>query len=476
MNHFLSKIILCSCLYFFSSCGLINGEDTLDYKEMVKGCTNKNVIMMVCDGCGFNQFIAADYFNYGEKGQQPFYSFPVTIAMSTYSKSANVYSSQKAYSIPDWVRSKFTDSGASATALATGVKTNNNSIGVNSDKNPVKNVTEVAHETGRSAGVVTSMPISHATPAGFTVHQASRTNYTEIAQNMITNTHLDVILGAGHPLFDNNGVAVSAEVVLDSLGNSIGGTPFYDYIGGASLYEKLKAGTATNLDGSWAFIESLSDFEKYASFSSDSLPDRLIGIAPVLYSLQSSRGNGPMPSDTIVGEHPKNTTVPDLKTMSQIALNLLNKNENGFFLMIEGGAIDAAAHEKSIARTIEEMTDFTATVEEVIAWIENHGGFEENLLIITADHETGFLIGPNGYTDKTIDYDLINNGKGKVPGHSFHSSAHTNQLVPLFAKGECAESIEKTLQGIDFRHGSYTDNAVLGTLIHHILIESMPAE
>jgi alkaline phosphatase len=126
------------------------------------------------------------------------------------------------------------------------------------------------------------------------VHQASRTNYTEIAQNMITNTHLDVILGAGHPLFDNNGVAVSAEVVLDSLGNSIGGTPFYDYIGGASLYEKLKAGTATNLDGSWAFIESLSDFEKYASFSSDSLPDRLIGIAPVLYSLQSSRGNGPM--------------------------------------------------------------------------------------------------------------------------------------------------------------------------------------
>jgi hypothetical protein len=50
--------------------------------------------------------------------------------------------------------------------------------------------------------------------------------------------------------------------------------------------------------------------------------------------------------------------------------------------------------------------------------------------------------------------------------------AHTNQLVPLFAKGECSDAIEKTLQGVDFRHGSYTDNAILGTLIHHILIES----
>lgn len=475
MNHFLSKTIACSCLCILSSCGLINGEGTLDYKEMVKGCTNKNVIMMVCDGCGFNHFIAADYFNYGKKEQQPFYSFPIAIAISTYSKSANVYSSQKAYSIPDWVRTKFTDSGASATALATGVKTNNERIGVNSDAVPVKNVTEVAHETGRSAGVVTSMPFSHATPAGFTVHRASRSDYEGIAQDMITNSHLDVILGAGHPLFDNNGVAISTEEVHDSLGNVISTTPYYDYVGGAPLYEQLKAGTAKNLDGSWTFIESLNDFEHYATLSSDSLPDRLIGIAPVHYTLQSSRGNGPTSSDTIVGEHPKNATVPDLKTMSQIALNLLNKNENGFFLMIEGGAIDAAAHSNSIARAIEEMTDFTATVEEVIAWIESHGGFEKNLLVITADHETGFLIGPNGYTDKTIDYDLVNKGKGKIPGHSFRSTAHTNQLVPLFAKGECAESIEKTLQGIDLRHGSYTDNAILGTLIHHILIESIPS-
>ncbi len=476
MKHFFSKAVISSSLFLLSSCGLIDGEGALDYKEMVKGCKSKNVIMMVCDGCGFNQFIAADYFNYGEKEQQPFYSFPVTIAMSTHSNSANIYSPKKVKSTHDWVRSKFTDSGASATALATGVKTNNNRIGVDTQNEAVENVTEVAHKTGRSAGVVTSMAISHATPASFTAHRVSRTDYEGIAQDMITQTHLDVILGAGHPMFNDNGTALSTEVILDSAGNVISSAPYYNYLGGAALFESLKAGTAKNLDGSWTFIETLEDFNRYASLSSDSLPDRLIGIAPVHYTLQSSRGVGPMKTDTIVNEHPKNTTVPHLKDMSLIALNLLNKNENGFFLMIEGGAIDAAAHEGSIARIIEEMTDFTTTVEEVIAWIEDHGGFEENLLIITADHETGYLIGPNGYTDKTIDYDLINNGKGKVPGHSFHSAAHTNQLVPLFAKGECAESIEKTLQGIDFRHGSYTDNAVLGTLIHHILIESMPAE
>lgn len=472
MNKIIRMIIASSSIVFFSFCGLTNSGG-FDYKEIVKDCKSKNVILMICDGCGFNQFASADFFTFGEKNKQPYYSFPVKHAMSTHSLSANEYSPKLAKNSPIWVRSKFTDSGASATALATGVKTNNERIGMDASRNPVKNVTEVAYETGRSAGVVTTMPISHATPAGFVAHIVSRTNYTDIAREMITNTHLDVILGTGHPFYNNNGEALNnLEDILDSNGQVITAGANYNYLGGIDLFNELKTGTAANLDGPWTYIETLNEFERYASLDRDSLPDRLIGIAPIHYTLQSSRGNGPMSTDTIVNEHPKNTTVPDLKTLSKIALQLLSKNKNGFFLMIEGGAIDAAAHENSIARVIEEMSDFNIAVEEVTTWIEANGGFEENLLVITADHETGFLIGPNGYTETTIDYELTSNGIGKVPGHSWNSGSHTNQLVPLFAKGECAESISKTIQGSDSRHGVYTDNAVLGKLIHHILLEN----
>lgn len=458
---------------FLSSCGLVSGGGGIDYNEIVKDCKNKNVILMICDGCGFNQFASADFYTFGEKNQQPYYSFPIKYGISTHSLNANVYSPKSAKDSPVWVRTKFTDSGASATALATGVKTHNDRIGVDGNRNPVKNVTELAYETGRSAGIVTTMPISHATPGGFGAHIVSRSSYADIAREMITGTHLNVILGAGHPFYNNNGEAISnPEDVLDSNGQVITSGPYYNYLGGIDLFTQLKSGTAANLDGKWTYIETLNEFEHYASLSPDSLPDRLIGIAPVLYTLQSSRGSGPLPTDTIVNEHPKLTTVPSLKMLSKIALQLLSKNENGFFLMIEGGAIDAAAHQNSIARAIEEMIDFNIAVEEVTTWIEANGGFEDNLLIITADHETGFLIGPNGYTEKTIDYELISNGIGNIPGHSWNSGSHTNQLVPLFAKGECSEAISETIQGTDQRHGAFTDNAVLGKLIHHILLNS----
>ena len=92
---------------------------------------------------------------------------------------------------------------------------------------------------------------------------------------------------------------------------------------------------------------------------------------------------------------PLNRNVPTLATMSKAAINCLDNNPKGFYLMIEGGAVDWANHANQPDRMIEEQIDFVEAVEAVVAWIESHGGWDETLLILTADHECGLLWGPN---------------------------------------------------------------------------------
>jgi len=142
--------------------------------------------------------------------------------------------------------------------------------------------------------------------------------------------------------------------------------------------------------------------------------------------------------------------------------------------MIEGGAIDVAGHGNFIARAIEEKTGFNQAVRTVIAWIEKNGGWKENLLVITGDHETGYLTGPKGLYEISpnsfaVDYNPVNRGKGKIPGYAWNSNSHTNQLVPLFAKGACAVPLRATALKLDPVRGEYTDNAIVGKVLLQIL-------
>lgn len=89
----------------------------------------KNVIIMIADGCGYNQIAAADYYQYGVLGRQVYDRFPVKVAMSTYSIDDS-YNPGQAWSDFDYVKSNYTDSAAAATAMSTGVKTYDAAIGV----------------------------------------------------------------------------------------------------------------------------------------------------------------------------------------------------------------------------------------------------------------------------------------------------------------------------------------------------------
>lgn len=463
MKSYFSSLACASCSFLLGACGIVSADSasdtvTIDYKAIVGTCESKNIILMICDGCGYNQIAAADLYENGALHSQPYDLFPVILPMATWSLSSYVYDPEAANKDPKWVLKGPTDSGASATAFATGTKTTNGKIGVDKNNAPLLNQTEQASSVGKSTGVVSTMPFSHATPAGFVAHNASRNNYEEIARNMVYDSKADVIIGAGHPLYDNDGKLTES--------------PQYKYVGGQDTWNQLVSGTAKNKEGFWTFIERKNSFDSLAAGLSP-LPKRMIGVAQAYYTLQEERSNGNAGTDT-VGQVPFNTTVPELSTMSTVALRVLSQDTAGFFLMIEGGAIDGAGHSNFIARNIEEKMDFNKAVRTVIAWIEKNGGWENNLLVITGDHETGYLTGPQGIYQTgedsfNVDYDLVNNGKGKIPGYSWNTGNHTNQLVPLFAKGSCAEALPATAINHDPVRGNYTDNAAVGKTLLQIL-------
>jgi len=434
-----------------------------------------NVILMISDGAGFNTYQACRFYEHGAAGSEVYDRFPVRLACTTYSRSQNGapegydperFWSNLAYGMGTDKACVVTDSAAAATALNTGTKTLNGRVNIDVDGNPLTTIAQRAIAAGKRAGAVTTVQISHATPAGVAAHNESRSQYLQIAREMIEHSGLSVIMGAGHPSYDNNGQPAK--------------THEYKYVGGQETWTRLTQGT-TGRD--WTLIETQADFDALAA-ATEQLPQRLIGVAQVRDTLQYKRDGDSM------GRLNKN--VPTLATMTRAALNVLSKdNPNGFYLMIEGGAVDWANHKNKLARMIEEQMDFNRAVEAVVAWIETNSSWERTLLIVTSDHETGMLWGPGTYIDRDGDghyspdadefvgfQPIVNNGAGRLPGVQYGSGGHTNALVPLFAKGRHAERFLELVDGHDesahafwdVPGGRYVDNTDVYTVMHEVLV------
>lgn len=418
----------------------------------------KNVILMIADGAGFNTFACADYYQYGRLGEQPYDSFPVKLACTTFMINENdpqqYYDPNDCWADFNWAKGtagykNYTDSAAAATALNTGIKTLNGRLNVDKDGNYLITIAQIADSLGKTIGTVSTVQFSHATPAAVWSHNISRGNYEQIANEMIYNTGLDVIMGAGHPAYDNNGKLLPKNKWKTK------------FIGGLDTYNQLL--NATTGQG-WTFLDSKSDFKDLAN---NPLPayDRLIAIAQAHETLQQKRSA--KDPDIL------NQNVPDLATMAAAAIKVLAKDPDGFYLMIEAGAVDWANHGKNLARAIEEQIDFNHAVEAVIEWVKHNSTFEETLLIVTADHQTGQLWGPNAGPGTNTPFDLPkNNGKGNLPDAKYFSGGHTNVLVPLYAIGNGSDKFKKLIDGTDLKaakawnfSGKYVDNTDVFTVI-----------
>ncbi len=408
----------------------------------------KNVIVMICDGCGYNHVQATSLYQYGSPGTQVYDRFPVQLAMSTFSSEGQGYDPRLAWRSFDYVLGYATDSAAAATAISSGAKTYSGAIGVDVAKQPLQHAMGYAEALGKATGVVTTVPLSHATPAGFVAHNISRWNYEAIAGEMLLDSPIDVVMGAGHPFYDDDGQPTAS--------------PVYRYVGSEDIWAHLVAGTAgADADGdgisdSWVLIETRDQFKDLAFGET---PQRVCGIAQVAKTLQQSRAGDRWAEPYAV---PLNDRVPTLAEMTNAALNVLDNDPDGLFLMVEGGAVDWASHNNQAGRMIEEQIDFNRAVEGVVTWVEETSNWCDTLLIVTSDHETGYLTGPGSNPNWKP---LVSQGAGTVPWLEWHSRSHTNQLVPLYIKGGPATTFEQLATRRDTIRGPYLDNSELSPTV-----------
>ncbi len=436
----------------------------------------KNVILVIGDGMGFNTVKATNF--YQGKDKQAYEDFPVRLAVATYPVKAGEYAKSNPASLylaagydpasawkdTAYVRRNITESAAAATALSTGFKTYNNSIGMSVEFDTLTNLVEVAKSNGKSAGVVTSVLFSHATPAAFVAHNDSRKNYSRIARDMILKSSCDVIMGCGNPTFDDDGKSYGMKWKDSrSVGDSILWIQLRE--GSGKQIRFLSDGkyiTLPDIDGDrvpdpWTIIEDRNDFRQLWDGPT---PGRVLGCAKVRTTLQQSRSllNGET-KDSPPYVTPLISTVPTLAEMARGALNVLDNNPSGFFLMVEGGAMDWAAHANQKGRLIEEMTGFNQTIDAIIEWVNLKSSWEETLLIVTGDHETGYLWGGVPFVP------IQDNGSGKLPVMQFNSTDHTNSLVPIYAKGCGSEFYPNFADDRDSVRGPYIQNSEIPQLI-----------
>lgn len=268
-----------------------------------------NIILLIGDGMGVSQVYAGLT---AHKGQLNILKF-------------NDIGFSLTYSATDYV----TDSGAGGTAIATGTKTYNGAIGVNIDTIACKTILEYAEDNGLATGLVSTSSITHATPASFIAHQASRNEYEAIAADFL-KTDIDVFIG-----------------------------------GGRNNFTKRK----DNRD----LVKELRN-KGYQ----------------VIYSLDSVRQvqQGKLAGLTAAEHHPAKVQGRDdmLPAATETAIRILSKNRKGFFLMVEGSQIDWGGHANNTATIVGEMIDFDEAIGKALEFAEQDG---RTLVIVTADHETG---------------------------------------------------------------------------------------
>jgi alkaline phosphatase len=312
-----------------------------------------------------------------------------------------------------------TDSAPASSAMATGEKTNNGVISQNSsaiqgkrDGENLTTILEMAEDSGLSTGLITTTRITHATPAAFYAHVDNRDNESEIADQLFASG-VEVILGGGLQYF-------TGENDTDPLGN-------YGKRGDerALLNEFESQG--------YALVYNGSSFQKIDSNTTD----RLLGLfdsSHMQYDLERLSGEERDPS---------------LAEMTSKAISILSRNPKGFFLMVEGGRIDHAGHERNISKNVADTLAFDEAVKVATDFASLNN---ETLVIVTADHECGGLV----LQPENLDvYEagginpLFASGTTKTQGPRYdfitemEEATHTAVDVPIMASGPGAEKVSK---------------------------------
>lgn len=264
-------------------------------------------------------------------------TFPVSALVTTHSDNTMI-----------------TDSAAGGTALATGFKTTNGAVSKLPDGTNIKTIAEAAREAGYAVGIATTTRITHATPAAFSAHNMSRGNENDIAIDQL-GSDFDYLAGGGFRHF----VAKNNTEGLKSKRKD-----------NRDLVAEFKAKGYTTFIGD----NARDTFRAYQPKKGDKV------LAPLAYSalgMEIDRRNSAK----------KVNAMPALSELTEKGIEVLEAQEKPFFMMVEGGRIDYAAHCNDASGTIYDTLALDAAIAKAYAFYKKHP--EETLIVVAADHETG---------------------------------------------------------------------------------------
>ncbi|HHJ4202582.1 MULTISPECIES: alkaline phosphatase [Aeromonas] len=373
MNTSIKHTLVCAAL--FSALGATSQAQAGDAK---------NVILFIGDGMGPTVLTATRLFKVGEEGNLEMMKLPRSARIKTFSNDAQT-----------------TDSAPSMAAYTTGVKMNNEVIAMSSDTKavapgkdvngnktvnncssdngkPVPTILELAKAAGKSVGAVTTTELTHATPAATYAHICHRDAAYDIAAQAVPG-------GAGF----NQALGDGVDVLMGGGANHW--TPYSaSNKGGRNDNRDL---TAEMKAQGYSYVTTQSELAKVTS-------GKVLGLF-------SSKSHLDYELDR-VAKGAANTQ-PSLSEMTAKAIDLLSKNSQGYFLMVEGGRIDHALHGTNAKRSLTDAVALDEAVKTALGKVD----LSNTLIVVTADHDHTMTI--NGYSAKGNPVlDLVKNGDGST--------------------------------------------------------------
>lgn len=291
----------------------------------------------------------------------------------------------------------YTDSSSSATSMTTAIKTFNGSVNVDSNGTPVSTVAHDLQEKGWRVGAVSSVPISHATPAASYAHNVSRDDYQDLTRDMLglpSIQHpqtplpgLDVLIGGG---YGNTGDT--------KRGNASQGTNFVE--GNIYLTDDDLKSISVDYGGSYVTAARTSGL-KGSQILHNATAAAVNGNHRLFGFFGNGQYNGHLPFatadrryDPVPGVGKKGESYspadleenPTLSDMTAAAITVLGRDQKPFWLMVESGDVDWANHDDNIDTSIGAVNCGDDAIKIITQWVESHSNWNESLLIVTADH------------------------------------------------------------------------------------------
>jgi alkaline phosphatase len=331
-------------------------------------------------------------------------------------------------------KARSTDSASAITAIVTGMKTDAGNISWQSGDPANGQLTTIAEslraEEGFAIGVASTVPFTHATPAGVVSHNVNRNNYQQIGHEILFTTQPEVVIGGGY----NSSMFANGNADYTAFVNGTDGT---DYV-----FVQRTAG----LDGGDTLAATAAGVDLASG-------EKLFGLYGTsggnfeYYKVSDTPGTPAMARES-TDSTPSVDEDPTLADVTKASLSVLNQDPDGFFIMIEQGDIDWSDHANDYENMIGGVYDLDQAVKAAENYVESGSmgiSWENTLIIVTSDHSNSYMraqteLGQGDLPKQAGVPYAFTYPDGEV---TYSSSEHTNELVTISARGAGADLFEE---------------------------------